>query len=84
MSCSAIFILSSVYIVITSVWVGGFLSPKCLHYGENVSVSFNQDLLLRYPQVRCILGGHVASIAEIKSTICNSITPCNYCHSERQ
>ena len=36
--CSAIFILSSVYIVITSVWLGGFLSPKCLHYGENRSV----------------------------------------------
>ena len=77
MSCSAIFILSSVYIVITSVLLGGVLSPKCLHYGENISVSFNQDLLLRYPQVersvRCILGRHVAGIAEIhvKSTICN-------------
>ena len=46
---------SSVYIVITSVWLGGFLSPKCLHYGENISVSFNLDLVLRYPQVRCIL-----------------------------
>ena len=84
MSCSAIFILSSVYIVITSVWVGGFLSPKCLHYGENISVSFNQDLLLRYPQVRCILSRHVAGIAEIKSTMCNLITPCNYCRGERQ
>ena len=53
MSCCAIFILSSVYIVITSVWLGGFLSPKCLHYGENISVSFNQDLLLRYPTSAC-------------------------------
>ena len=86
MSCSAIFILSSVYIVITSVWLGVFLSPKCLHFGENISVSFNQDLLLRYPQVRCILllGRHVAGIAEIKSTICNLITLCNYCRGERQ
>ena len=84
MSCSAIFILSSVYIVITSVWVGGFLSPKCLNYGENISVSFNQDLLLRYPQVRCILSRHVAGIAEIKSTMCNLITPCNYCRGEGQ
>ena len=65
MSCSTIFILSSVYIVIISVGLGGFLSPKYLHYGENISVSFNQDLLLRYPQVRCILGRHVAGIAEI-------------------
>ena len=63
---------------------GGFLSPKCLHYGENISVSFNQDLLLRYPQVRCILGRHVAGIAEKKSTICNLITLCNYCRGERQ
>ena len=84
MSCSTIFILSSVYIVIISVGLGGFLSPKYLHYGENISVSFNQDLLLRYPQVRCILGRHVAGIAEIKSTICNLITPCNYCRGERQ
>ena len=79
MSCSAIFILSSVYIIITSVWLGGFLSPKCLHYGENISVSFNLDLLLRYP---CILGRHVVGIAEIKSTICNLITPCNYIAAE--
>ena len=73
MSCSAIFILSSVYIVITSVLLGGVLSPKCLHYGENISVSFHLGLLLRYPQVRYILGRHVAGIAEIhvKSTICN-------------
>ena len=63
MSCSAIFILSSVYIVITSVWLGGILSPKCLHYDENISVSFNLDLVLRYPQIRCILGRHVAGIA---------------------
>ena len=54
MSCSAIFILSSVYIVTTSVWLGRFLSPKCLHYGENISVSFNLDLVLRYPQIRLI------------------------------
>ena len=48
-----------------SVWLGGFLSPKYLHYGENMNVSFNQDLLLRYPQVRCIPGRHVVGLAEI-------------------
>ena len=69
-----VFILSSVYIVITSVWLGGFLSPKCLHYGENIRVSFNLDLMLRYPQIRCIFGRHVVGIAEKKSTICNLIT----------
>ena len=50
MSCCVIFILSSVYIVRFG-WAD-FCSPKCLHYGENISVSFNRDLLLRYPQVR--------------------------------
>ena len=22
------------------IWLGGFLQPKCLHYGKNISVSF--------------------------------------------
>ena len=55
-----------------------------IHYGENISISFNQDLLLRYPQGRCILGRYVAGIAEIKSTISNLITLCNYCRGEQQ
>ena len=32
---------------------GRIFVPKCLHYGENISVSFNQDLLLRYPTSAC-------------------------------
>ena len=65
MSCGAIFIVPSVYIVITSVWLGRFLSAKCVDYRKNISVSFNQELLLRHAQVRYMLPPHVAGTAEI-------------------